>query len=57
MGYRGYIKLSHKKKKVLGLLVLSVGIGVLLAVTMPIIGWIFLSAIALIVAGVYLYKC
>lgn len=49
--------MSYKKKKICGLLISSVGFGVLLAVTMPIIGWIFLSAIALIVAGIYLYKC
>lgn len=49
--------MSNKKKKVFGLLVLSVGIGVLLAVMVPLIGWILLSAIALIVAGIYLYRC
>ncbi|MGI5998259.1 MAG: hypothetical protein ACOX89_06310 [Lutispora sp.] len=48
--------MSYKKKKVAGLLVFSIGLGVLLAVTMPLMGWIMLSAIALICAGVYLYK-
>lgn len=48
--------LSYKKKKVIGLLIFSIGLGVLLAVTMPLIGWIMLSAIALIYVGVYLYK-
>ncbi|HHY77380.1 MAG TPA: hypothetical protein GX498_02560 [Clostridiales bacterium] len=45
-----------KKKKVVGLLVFSIGLGILLAITMPLMGWIFLSAIALIYAGIYLYK-
>ncbi len=49
--------MSHKKKKVFGLLVLSVGVGVLLAVMLPITGWVFISALALITAGIYLYKC
>ncbi len=49
--------MSHKKKKVLGLSVLSIGIGVLLAVMMPYMGWVFISAISLIIAGIYLYKC
>ena len=40
----------------MGLLIFSIGLGVLLAVTMPIVGWIILSAIALIYVGVYLYK-
>lgn len=48
--------MNHKKKKVLGLLILSIGIGVLLTVTVPFIGWIMLSAIALISAGIYLLK-
>ena len=48
--------MHHKKKKVLGLLILSIGIGILLTVTVPLIGWIMLSAIALISSGVYLLK-
>ncbi|MDD2482145.1 MAG: hypothetical protein WCY24_07775 [Lutispora sp.] len=48
--------MSYKKKKVIGLLIFAVGLGVLLAVTMPLIGWILLSAIVLIYVGIYLYK-
>ncbi|SHJ04565.1 hypothetical protein [Lutispora thermophila] len=48
--------MSYKKKKVAGLLVFSIGLGILLAVTMPLMGWILLSAIALIYVGIYLYK-
>lgn len=48
--------MSNKKKKVLGLLIFSVGIGILSVVVVPFIGWIMLSAIALIVAGIYLLK-
>lgn len=47
----------RKRKKVLGILALAIGVGILLAVTVPFIGWIIFSAIALICAGVYLLKC
>jgi hypothetical protein len=45
-----------KRKRVIGILVLAVGIGILLAITVPYIGWIVFSAICLIAAGVYLLK-
>ena len=47
----------RRRKKVIGILVLATGIGILLAITVPIIGWILFSAICLICAGVYLLKC
>ena len=46
----------RKRKKLIGILILAVGIGILLAVTIPLIGWIVFTAICLICAGVYLLK-
>ena len=49
--------MSHKKKqKVLGFLIFSLGIGIMLAIMVPVIGWIAFSAICLICAGVYLLR-
>lgn len=45
-----------RRKRVIGILVLATGIGILLAVTVPFIGWIIFSSICLICAGVYLLK-
>ena len=46
----------RRRKRVIGILVLATGTGILLAVTVPFIGWIIFSAICLICAGVYLLK-
>jgi hypothetical protein len=46
----------RRRKKVIGIIVLTTGLGILLAVTVPFIGWIIFSAICLICAGVYLLK-
>gem|GEM_PF-737392 len=46
----------RKRKRVLGILALAIGVGILLAVTVPFIGWIIFSALCLICAGVYLLK-
>ena len=48
--------INRKKKKVMGLLTFSIGVGILLAITVPLVGWIMLSAIALIFSGIYLLK-
>lgn len=47
----------RRKKKVIGILVFAIGLGILLAVTVPVIGWVILSAIGLICCGVYLLRC
>jgi hypothetical protein len=46
----------RRRKRVIGILVFATGAGILLAVTVPFIGWIIFSAICLICCGVYLIK-
>lgn len=46
----------RRRKKVIGIIVLTTGTGILLAVTVPFMGWIIFSALCLICAGVYLLK-
>ncbi len=48
---------NRRKKKVIGILVFAIGAGILLALIVPIIGWIVFSAICLICCGIYLLKC
>jgi hypothetical protein len=47
----------HRRKKVLGILIFAIGAGILLALIVPVIGWVVFSAIVLICFGVYLLKC
>ncbi|HYE12049.1 MAG TPA: hypothetical protein VEF53_17910 [Patescibacteria group bacterium] len=46
----------RRRKKVIGILVFAIGAGILLAVTVPFMGWVIFSAICLICAGIYLLK-
>ena len=45
-----------KKKKLLGFLAFCIGLGILFAVTIPMIGWVMFSAICLICVGIFLIK-
>ena len=45
-----------KKKKLLGFLILCIGLGILFALIVPTIGWVMFSAICLIGIGVFLLK-
>lgn len=47
----------RRRKKVIGILVFAIGAGILLAVTVPFMGWVLFSAICLICAGIYLLRC
>lgn len=46
-----------KRKRLLGFLVLTLGVGILLVILVPTVGWIIFSALCLVGAGVYLLKC
>lgn len=46
----------RRGRKVLGFLVFALGIGIMLAIMVPTIGWILFSAICLICCGVYMLK-
>ncbi len=46
-----------RRQRVVGILILSIGSGILLAMIVPIVGWIIFSAICLICIGAYLLKC
>lgn len=47
---------GRKKERFFGLLILSIGLGIMLAIILPRVAWIFFSAILLICAGVYLLR-
>lgn len=50
--------MSHnKKKRVLGILAFALGVGILLAIMVPVIGWVVFSALCLICCGIYLLRC
>lgn len=46
----------RRRKRVIGILVFAIGAGILLAVTVPFMGWIIFSALCLICCGIYLLK-
>ncbi|MDF2521468.1 MAG: hypothetical protein K0R84_2096 [Clostridia bacterium] len=46
----------RRKKKVMGMTALAVGIGILLVLIIPVVGWIAFSAICLICCGIYLLR-
>lgn len=48
---------NRRKKKVIGILIFAIGSGILLALIVPVIGWVVFSAICLICFGIYLLKC
>jgi hypothetical protein len=47
----------QKRKKVLGIIIFALGLGIILAIIVPAIGWVFLSAVCLVCVGIYLLRC
>ncbi|MFZ5352622.1 MAG: hypothetical protein ACOZCL_07855 [Bacillota bacterium] len=46
-----------RRRRVIGILIFSIGAGILLAIIVPTVGWIIFSAICLVCLGIYLLRC
>ncbi|HOR86572.1 MAG TPA: hypothetical protein PLL98_08800 [Bacillota bacterium] len=46
-----------KKRRLIGFLSFCIGLGILFAIMIPMIGWILFSGICLIIIGAFLLRC